>query len=225
MIESFDIRAREEDMTEVYEEIALMAEQLVRDSYEAIGKKSVDFPINAEIIAKYLGVEVKWGNLNLVRTSGINKKLGVTAYNGKNVEITVDNSAGDKMRRYVIANGIGRYLLNGSRYINKTSYAIPLIPRSMDDFIADAIAVFLLMPITKFKDEFLEYIYDHGERPIDSDAWLEHLNNRCQIPLFNLASGYQQMKMVLCYQRQKKFEECGYDPTKMEGDKYDIIYA
>ncbi len=52
-----------------------------------------------------------------------------------------------------------------------------------------------------------------------------HWSDACQVTSFNLAIGYQQMKQVLCYQRQMEFEKNDYDITKMPEDKYDKIFA
>lgn len=52
-----------------------------------------------------------------------------------------------------------------------------------------------------------------------------HLSNKSQISQFNLAIGYQQMKQVLCYQRQLEFRESGFDINKILDDPYDIIFA
>ncbi|MCI8463599.1 MAG: hypothetical protein HFG25_11785 [Lachnospiraceae bacterium] len=52
-----------------------------------------------------------------------------------------------------------------------------------------------------------------------------HWSDACQVTPFNLAIGYQQMKQVLCYQRQMEFEKNDYDITKMPEDKYDKIFA
>lgn len=57
------------------------------------------------------------------------------------------------------------------------------------------------------------------------DEWLQHLSDRCQISPFNLAIGYQQMKQVLCYQRQQEFEKYDYDINRMPEDKYSKIFA
>ncbi len=130
-----------------------------------------------------------------------------------------------KTRRYAIANGVGRYLLNESQSMLKYAYAIPLIPQSLEEIAADSIAIFLLLPVTLFKDEFLRYLNTCKECPLDVDVWLEHLSNVSQITPFNLAIGYQQMKQVLCYQRQMEFAEYDYDVTKMSEDYYEKIFS
>lgn len=47
-----------------------------------------------------------------------------------------------------------------------------------------------------------------------------HWSDACQVTPFNLAIGYQQMKQVLCYQRQMEFEKNDYDITKMPEESF-----
>ena len=214
-----------ESITEIYNEIAVMAGHRVAVSYAKAGRV-VALPIDINLIAKHLGIKVIKEKLNLDGGACLNKKLAVTSAMGdKEVQIVVDSEVGYKTRRYAIANGIGRYLIHQSRNMFKNTYAIPLIPQSLEEIAADSIAVFLLMPIGAFKEEFLHYIEENQECPLDVDEWLAYLSEKCQITPFNLAIGYQQMKQVLCYQRREEFRKYDYDVTKMPEDKYDSIYA
>lgn len=214
-----------ESITEVYNEIAVRAEHLVAVSYAKAGK-TVSLPIDINLIAKHLGITVIKEKLNLDGGACLNKKLAVTtAMGGKEVQIVVDSEVGYKTRRYAIANAIGRYLINQSKNMFKNTYAIPLIPQSLEEIAADSIAVFLLMPIEAFKEEFLQYIQENKECPLNVDEWLAYLSEKCQITPFNLAIGYQQMKQILCYQRREEFRKYDYDVTKMPEDRYDSIYA
>ena len=213
-----------ETITELYSKIAVQAEELVHKSYEEAGK-AVVFPIDINIITKYLKIKAERDNMNLDGASFFNRKLGVTTIRNGEVNIIVDNTVSYKTRRYAVANGVGRYLLNQSKDMLKNNYAIPLIPQSLEEIAADVIALFLLMPITTFKDEFLEYLNSCDKRPLDVDEWIQHLGDKCQITPFNLAIGYQQMKQVLCYQRQEEFAKYGFDVSKMPEDRYGKIFA
>lgn len=223
--EDLNINKGVENITELYNKIAVNTEELVYESYKEADKE-VSFPIDINIIAEYLNIEISKDNLNLAGARNFSRKLAIiTATNGRG-NIVVDETVSYKTRRYAIANGIGRYLINRSGVIFKRSYTIPLIPQSLEEIAADSVAVFLLMPITTFKEEFLLYLNSCGEPPLDVDEWLQHLSDRCQISPFNLAIGYQQMKQVLCYQRQQEFEKYDYDINKMpDEDKYSKIFA
>ncbi len=224
-----------EGMADLYLRVAKAAEKLVAASYaEAGGFKAGDekaadcrceFPIDIELIASYLEMTIEKKSLNTEEPRSFSRILGIiTSQNGRAV-VVVDNTVGYKTQRYTIANAIGRFLLNQTETSLKCSYAIPLIPQSMEEIAADVIALFLLLPMKAFKDEFLHYLERCGDRPLDVDAWLVHLGNKSQVTQFNLAIGYQQMKQVLCYQRQSDFKNSGFDISIIFDDPYDIIYA
>lgn len=213
-----------DNMTQVYLEIAEMAEELVNASYEMEGRK-VEFPIDVYVIAKYLGIEIELEKLNKGQGASFNRILSNITVIGGMADITIDDGVGYKTQRYAIANSIGRVLLNQNRILLESNYAIPLIPQSLEEIAADVIALFLLLPIQVFKDEFMNYLRGCEDYPLDVDVWLEYLGNKSQISQFNLAIGYQQLKQVLCYQRQKEFSENNYDISKLIHDPYDQIYA
>lgn len=233
--QELDLTEVVEGMADVYLKLAKLAEKLVTASYahereinrhrEKKGDYRIEFPIDIEMIASYLGMRIEKESLNEEEPRSFSRILGIiTTQNGK-VSVLIDNKVSYTTQRYTIANAIGRFLLNPTGTSLKCSYAVPLIPQSLEEIAADGIALFLLLPMKTFKDEFLNYLKSCGDRPLDVDLWLMHLGNKSQIPQFNLAIGYQQMKQVLCYQRQSEFRESGFDITKMMDDPYDIIFA
>ena len=243
-MEPFDLREFQdlnlgegvEGMADLYLKVAKAAEKLVEASYaEASGFKAGDektaycryeFPIDIELIARYLEMTIEKKSLNREEPRSFSRILGIiTSQNGRAV-VVVDNEVSYKTQRYTIANAIGRFLLNQTETSLKCSYAIPLIPQSMEEIAADVIALFLLLQMKDFKDEFMHYLERCGnDRPLDVDAWLVYLGNKSQVTQFNLAIGYQQMKQVLCYQRQSDFKNSGFDISIIFDDPYDIIYA
>lgn len=224
-----------EGTAENYLGIANATEELIEASYadesdikENNDKKSdykIEFPIDIELVASHLGMKIEKKSLNREEPRSFSRVLGIiTSQDGK-AYVAIDNEVSYKTQRYTIANAVGRFLLNQSGTSLKCSYAIPLIPQSLEEIAADTIALFLLLPMKTFKEEFLNYLEGCGDRPLDVDAWLMHLSNKSQISQFNLAIGYQQMKQVLCYQRQLEFRESGFDINKILDDPYDIIFA
>lgn len=228
------LRETVEGMADQYLKIAKAAEELVEASYaderdrKDNSDKSdykIEFPIDIEMIASHLGMKIEKKSLNREEPRSFSRILGIiTSQNGK-AYVAIDNEVSYKTQRYTIANAIGRFLLNQKGTSLKCSYAIPLIPQSLEEIAADSIALFLLMPMKTFKDEFFNYLKSCGDRPLNVDAWLTHLGNKSQISQFNLAIGYQQMKQVLCYQRQSEFRESGFDINKIPDDPYDTIFA
>lgn len=224
-IKNLRINDRFESMAGLYNEIANIAEKLVFESYSQAEKK-IAFPIDIELVAKHLGIDVTKESLNLDETSNLSKNLAIImSVKAQDIRIVVDDSASYKTQRFAVANCIGHYLLNQSKGMYKRTHTIHLIPQDLEEIAADSIAVFLMMPVSLFKDEFLQYLNDCDQLPIDVDDWLEHLSDTCQITPFNLAIGYQQMKQVLCYQRQAEFAEHGFDITQMPKDKYEKLFA
>lgn len=222
--ENLGINENVETSSKLFDTIAVKAENLVYESYKVVNKTAT-FPIDITLIADNLGIEIQRENLNPVGTTNFSKKLAVTTSTSDGVKIIVDTSVSYMTRRYAIANGIGRYLLNESQSMLKNAYAIPLVPQNLEEIAADSIAIFLLLPITLFKDEFLRYLDACNECPLDVGKWLTNLSDVSQVTPFNLAIGYQQMKQVLCYQRQIEFAKYNYDITKMPEDPYEKIYS
>ena len=211
--------------TELYLNLAEYCTNLIRDAY---GDKKVEFPINLDIITDYMGITVADDGLNDERVGEFSRILSRLIENDDGEKcIIVDNQVGIKTQRYAIAHAIARYLLRGEEAILEGTYAIPLIPQSLDEIMADVVALFLLLPPELFKTEFKNYLLrmEESEKPIDVDVWLEYLSNKSMISLFNLSIGYQQLKQVLSFKRQKDFETKGFDIGQILADEYDIVYA
>lgn len=224
-IKNLRINDRFESMAGLYNEIANIAEKLVSESYSQAEKKFA-FPIDIEFVAKHLGIDIIKESLNLDKTSNLSKNLAIImSVKAKDIRIVVDDSASYKTQRFAVANCIGHYLLNQSKEIYKRTYAIHLVPQKLEEIAADSIAVFLMMPVSLFKEEFLQYLNDCDQNPMDVDDWMKHLIDICQIPPSYLPAGYQQMKQVLCYQRQTEFAEHDFDITQMPKDKYEKLFA
>lgn len=208
--------------SEKYLEVAEIAEKLIKDVYH---EEELSFPIDVIEIAHYLGINVVKDYLNENGTRQFSRILGRIISRAGKTFIIVDGSVSYKTQRYTIANAIGRYLLSEEEAIFESNYAIPLIPQSLEEIAADVVALFLLLPMSAFKKEFASYLEQCEDYPLDVDAWMQYLSDVSQTTMFNLAIGYQQLKQVLCYQRQNDFKINNYDIKKMKEDPYDIIFA
>lgn len=222
--QTLNLNEKVEYTSEFYLKAAMTAEKLVNECYKKTNQQPV-FPIDIELIAKKLGIFVIKEDLNGENVRHLNRTLALITSQNKEGYAVIDAQVSYKTQRYALANAVGRFLLNQPKELLKCTYAIPLIPQSLEEIAADVIALFLLLPITTFKNEFLKYLEDCRDCPLDVDAWMEYLGNKSQISLFNLAIGYQQMKQVLCYQRQEEFKENDFDISKILLDPYDRIYA
>lgn len=76
---------------------------------------------------------------------------------------------------------------------------MPMLPKVSDEMVADAFAIFLLIPFDKFLDTFSNYIKvskDMGEVPIGTKSWLNHLSAMASVPYYYVACAYQQIRHV-----------------------------
>lgn len=210
-----------QDMSEIYLDIAEKAEKFIKEIYK---DKEINLPIDLNLIAEDLGIRIIQENLNINGGKSLSRILGRLECENSQIWIKVEALVSYKTQRYAIAHSIARYLLREDKSWDESSYAIPLIPQSLEEILGDVLALFLLLPMETFKKEFSKYLEARKEYPMDVDLWLQYLSDKSQISLFNLSIGYQQLKQVLCLQRQKEFEANGYDINKMEST-YEKIFA
>lgn len=168
LFQDLDLVRKTENVAEQYLKIAKAAEELVEASYadesdikENNDKESdykIEFPIDIELVASHLGIKIEKKSLNREEPGSFSRVLGIiTSQDGK-AYVAIDNEVSYKTQRYTIANAVGRFLLNQTGTYLKFSHAIPLIPQSPEEIAADSIALFLLLPMKTFKEEFLNYL-------------------------------------------------------------------
>lgn len=210
------------ELTKTYKELETRTFELIRAAY---GTDVIRLPIDIEKIAVYLGISIE---LVIMSTSEnrFSQILGhLTSRNGI-TRILLNGEVSNKTQRYTIAHAVGSYLLQRKqeeKFIFTSTYAIPLIPQSMEDIMADVVALFLLLPREVFQEEFKKYLEYYQNYPIDVNDWMEYLANKSQIPFFNLSIGYQQLKQMLSWEREEEFLKTDFDISKT--DSFDIIFA
>ena len=172
-------------------------------------------------------------DLNLDGGDGIDLNIAHLQYD-ETVEhlciekIYVDNGDGksysasfSNLTRYAIAYELSKTIINeknGQEVIsaeeikkrNMTSvpYSLPKLYASLEHFEYEMCAIFLMIPLKLFLDEFAYYIDDIKEHPILLDSWIEYLSARTQIPGYQLFNGYPYIKF------------CAYQYYKENIDKY-----
>lgn len=209
-------------ITKTYLHVAEIAEEIVEEYYGRRNKE-LHFPIDIDMIANEMGLKVEYRKLN-EGSNQFSRVLGKIEVNSQKSMITVDNVVSYKTQRYAVAHAIGRFLLKEGNILD-SSYAIPLIPQDMEELKADVIALFLLLPKEVFKNEFVAYLKKIEDCPLNVDEWLEYLSDKSQVTLFNLAIGYQQLKQVLCLERQEQFQNNGGDIMELLEDPNNIIFT
>lgn len=208
--------------TELYSEFSEYCMNLIRKVY---GDRPVVFPIDIEAIASHIGFEVHYldfENQESCTTTGILSRL-IEEKQGK-MAIVVNKLLDAKTQRYAIARGIAKYLLRGEESMFEGIYDTTMIPQDIDTTTEDVIACFLLLPLDLTTSELKEYLGRTSSKEVDSNTWIRQFSNKSMVPVYNAAVGYQHIRQILGYERQKEFESKGFDINKMENCD-EIIYA
>lgn len=208
--------------TELYSEFSEYCMNLIHKVY---GDRPVVFPIDIEAVASHIGFEVHYldfENQESHNTTGILSRL-IEEKQGK-MAIVVNKLLDAKTQRYAIARGIAKYLLRGEKSMFEGIYETTMIPQDIDTTTEDVIAGFLLLPSELATSELKEYLRRASSKEIDSNTWIRQLSDKSMVPVYNAAVCYQHIRQVLGYERQKEFENKGFDINKM-GNCDEIIYA
>lgn len=208
--------------TELYSEFSEYCMNLIRKVY---GDRPVVFPIDIEAIASHIGFEVHYLNFEnqeSCTTTGILSRL-IEEKQGK-MAIVVNKLLDAKTQRYAIARGIAKYLLRGEESMFEGIYDTTMIPQDIDTTTEDVIACFLLLPLDLTTSELKEYLGRTSSKEVDSNTWIRQFSDKSMVPVYNAAVGYQHIRQILGYERQKEFESKGFDINKMENCD-EIIYA
>ncbi len=195
---------------------------LIRKVY---GDRPVVFPIDIEAIASHIGFEVHYldfENQESCTTTGILSRL-IEEKQGK-MAIVVNKLLDAKTQRYAIARGIAKYLLRGEESMFEGIYDTTMIPQDIDTTTEDVIACFLLLPLDLTTSELKEYLGRTSSKEVDSNTWIRQFSDKSMVPVYNTAIGYQHIRQILGYERQKEFESKGFDINRIENID-EIIYA
>lgn len=208
--------------TELYSEFSEYCMNLIRKVY---GDRPVVFPIDIEAIASHIEFEVHYldfENQESCTTTGILSRL-IEEKQGK-MAIVVNKLLDAKTQRYAIARGIAKYLLRGEESMFEGIYDTTMIPQDIDTITEDVIACFLLLPLDLTTSELKEYLGRTSSKEVDSNTWIRQFSDKSMVPVYNVAVGYQHIRQILGYERQKEFESKGFDINRIENID-EIIYA
>lgn len=195
---------------------------LIRKVYS---DRPVVFPIDIEAIASHIGFEVHYldfENQESCTTTGILSRL-IEEKQGK-MAIVVNKLLDAKTQRYAIARGIAKYLLRGEESMFEGIYDTTMIPQDIGTTTEDVIACFLLLPLDLTTSELKEYLGRTSSKEVDSNTWIRQFSDKSMVPVYNAAIGYQHIRQILGYERQKEFESKGFDINRIENID-EIIYA
>lgn len=175
--EFFDNKTFGRNIMHCYWKAGKCAEKLIKT---VLGEEGCQLPIDIELLAKELGVEVKEADLN--------------SYQDWEEELAIPNKR------------IGQLVLRKNSYTNKTEkeryenyFIMPMIPLNMEELKIDIFSVFLLIPISQFFKEFKEFVEYSRETqrvPVATEDWLRYLSEKAVLSEFYTACGYQYLRSV-----------------------------
>lgn len=199
------------------------------------GKGNYSFPIDLEEILRKLEVEVV--EISLKDTNDRNAvNRVVSEYScrpkicseGVDRKIYVDSSSTLYLQRYAIAYQIGMFFIQYDYALCSSTYsAVPLLPKSRENLIANAFALALLVPASTLLQEMNDYITTEeklGRLPIHTECWIQHISSSARIPLYYACSAYTQIMGVALalYQYHKNLngDEFVKNIAKQDEEKY-----
>lgn len=245
--ESLNQVTQENEFLIEYTKIYYFAMKLLQEVKE---RKSDGEQVLLEDIYRELSVEIQIQDLNdftmdaqSVRLNRIIGKLSVRPDyfddEKQNITVYIDENEKTAMAHYAMAHELCHLLLylgrkdntdgeNKEFYIDDYSI-MPMLPKSRDELVADAFAIFLLIPFDRFLDLFQEYVESARERgaiPIGTEEWLSYLSAVAEIPYYYVAYGYQQIRYVagVMYGFHKGTKEEREKYTEAYGEEVQALY-
>lgn len=207
--------------------LQIICESVVEEAYHA-NNMEIKLPINIEMVAEYLEIDLKSEYLNYIPVSGLNRDIAQLQYNNYNEEkIDIDrefqfrkSSPYNDLEIFAIANEIGKYILKSSEY-NKTiieqegsvrkinfysiPYQLPFLYLDIDKFLYEMCSIFLMLPMDKFLDEYANYMDRYKNYLSYFDEWIKDLAIKIHVPYYVLLNGYKWIEFcAFSYYKEKE---------------------
>ena len=203
---------------------------------ELLGKNRYELPIDIHDIVKRLGIEILELDLNQddMSSDQYNRVVGELSIrpqifgNGQIKCIYLDSHTTLYTQRYALAHELCHYLINEQKKLFTDNYCImPMLPVEVEELLADAFAIALLIPINAFLKEFFKYIEEekeNGKLPISTEDWLQYLSTSSKVSYHYVACGYQQLRCVSLwmYQYREKLLKAASEQSENENLKKDL---
>lgn len=193
----------------------------LRECYQ---RRKITLPIDIEMVAREMNIQIEYDNLNFGDAEPIDRNIAQLQYDKQGAsivqKIVLDNSVSRKkagplsnLEKYAVAYELGKTIVREEMLdddsdifdlnINSQPYALPRLSAQLENFEYEMCAIFLLLPMELFLEEFHSYIEEIEEHPILMDDWIEHLSAKAEIPNYQLINGYQYIKFI-AYQYYKE---------------------
>lgn len=174
------------------------------------GEDDYALPIDINAIYKRLNIPIVEMDLNSYmencKPKRVNRIIGKISIRKEIISgetkrsIYIDENTPPIIQRYAMAHELCHYIMKTDKAMFMDEYCnMPMLPKDSTELIADAFAIFLLIPIGNFLDAFLEYVTnerDSGRPPFRTSDWIEHLSTICYVAEYYVAYGYQEIRYV-----------------------------
>lgn len=90
------------------------------------------------------------------------------------------------------------------RNMESVPYSLPKLYARQENFEYEMCAIFLLLPLELFFEEFYLYLNFRTISPVYMERWIKHLSEKTEIPNYQLINGYQYIKFCACQYYQEK---------------------
>lgn len=216
-----------------YWEISKRVEKLIE---AALGKEGMKLPIDVMALADKMGIDIMEEDLNeFSRNQRPNKTIGQidirkSVVSGKRrCTIYIDENVAPVSKRYAIAHE----LIHNIIHFNADDYyedycSMPMCPVHLEEYVADVCAIFLMIPVKLFFQEFTRYIKQKAKdekTPIATEYWIKYLAERSGLPEYYVAYGYQQLRYVAywIYQAWEDDDKWAEEVKMTDPDRKKII--
>lgn len=168
-------------------------------------------PIDIHLIYEKLGISVIETDLNSYmeecnprRVNKITGKISIrkSVLNNSVIKksIYIDENTAPIQQRFAMAHELCHYILKMDDKMYSDEFCnMPMLPKNSAELVADAFAIFLLIPLNPFLKEFLKYVENErkSERPpFKTSEWFEYLSAVSYVAEDYVAYGYQEIRYV-----------------------------
>ena len=218
--------SEDKDLGNHYINICVLALEIL----ENVLGEQYSFPIDVSNIVESLGINVFYQPLNRMNQDfRVHKMVGklvkkVNIFTGEQIDaILVDRESNIEEQRYAIAHELAHYLIHHDNKIFDSEYHImPMLFKRMEEMVADIFAIFLLIPIPIFLEEFTLYIREK-KVPVQTSKWLEYLGRVTAVPYEDVAIGYQNIRYVCGFIYEMKHDPVHKPFPKSNNDRLNDI--
>lgn len=209
------------------------------------GKGKIQLPIDIKRVADRMGIQIFRKPINYWGGKKIDQSIAQLQYvnEGEKVvrRIILDDTKSGIVRaaeslndieRYAIAYEMGKIIVGKDmgesdlnafdiewENVSSIPYSLPRLSAQLENFEYEMCAIFLLLPLQKFLDEFCRYIDKIQEHPVMIGRWIKHLSDAAEIPNYQLVNGYQHIKLCAYQYYMRNLSDIGEALSEDERDR------